>query len=72
MFSPDPAVGFIDTDGDMVPDSPAPSFMREDLHDGSVTLDCHKSERLSATRVTFKGKVYGCEGDDLAEPACSL
>ena len=72
VFSPDPAVGIIDTDMDMIPDSPAPNFIREDLHDGSTTLECYKAERLPATKVTFKGKVYGCEGDDLAEPACSL
>lgn len=28
--------------------------------------------RLAPAEVTFRGKVYGCNGDDLAEPACSL
>lgn len=28
--------------------------------------------RLVPAEVTFRGKVYGCNGDDLAEPACSL
>lgn len=36
-------------------------------------LNCSSEPtRLSAAEVTFRGKVYGCNGDDLSEPACSL
>ncbi len=36
-------------------------------------LDCATAPtRLAPAEVTFRGKVYGCNGDDLAEPACSL
>lgn len=34
-------------------------------------LNCVQN-RLPPAVVTFKGRAYGCTGDDLAEPACSL
>ena len=34
-------------------------------------LNCVQS-RLPPASVNFKNNIYGCAGDDLAEPACSL
>ncbi len=34
-------------------------------------LNCVQN-RLPEATVTFKGKEYGCSGDDLSEPACAL
>lgn len=39
---------------------------------GNDTLLACTQPRLAAAEVTFKGKVYGCAGDDLAAPSCSL
>jgi len=50
---------------------PPPLFITEDFHGNSERLSC-RQPRLSAAKVTFKGQVYGCAGDDLSEAACSL
>lgn len=50
---------------------PPPLFITEDFHGNTDRLSCSQP-RLSAAKVTFKGQVYGCEGDDLSEAACSL
>ncbi|MCJ8321094.1 MAG: right-handed parallel beta-helix repeat-containing protein [Colwellia sp.] len=50
---------------------PPPLFITEDFHGNSERLSCHQP-RLPAAKVTFKGQVYGCAGDDLSEAACSL
>ena len=50
---------------------PPPLFVTEDLHGNTDRLSCTQT-RLSPAKVTFKGQVYGCAGDDLSETACSL
>lgn len=56
------------------PGVPASRLLSERMDGPARTLlDCTTSPtRLAPAEVTFRGKVYGCNGDDLAEPACSL
>lgn len=53
---------------------PAARLLSERMDGPARTLlDCDTElTRLAPAEVTFRGKVYGCNGDDLAEPACSL
>ncbi|MGB0936292.1 MAG: parallel beta-helix domain-containing protein [Colwellia sp.] len=50
---------------------PPPLFVTEDFHGNTARLSCTQ-ERLAPAKVTFKGQVYGCAGDDLSIAACSL
>lgn len=45
--------------------------LRIDQMVNNTYLNCVQN-RLPAAVVTFKGRAYGCTGDDLAEQACSL
>ena len=53
---------------------PATRLLSDRLDDTSRTLQKCGAEptRLAPAEVTFRGKVYGCNGDDLAEAACAL
>lgn len=51
--------------------NPVPTLRSEPLQGNATLLNC-TLDRLTPTEVTFRGKTYGCSGDDLAEPACSL
>ena len=50
---------------------PIPTLRSEPVQGNSTLLNCTQ-DRLAATEVNFRGKTYGCAGDDLAEPACAL
>ncbi len=50
--------------------NPAASLLIDSLANNTY-LNCTLN-RLSAANVTLKGKNYGCDGDDIAEQACSL
>lgn len=52
-------------------DPSTPDLASETMQGNSTLLACTQP-RLTAAEVTFKGKVYGCAGDDLAAPSCSL
>jgi parallel beta-helix repeat protein len=54
--------------------NPQATLLSERMDDTSRTLlNCATTPtRKVPAEVTFRGKVYGCNGDDLAEPACSL
>jgi parallel beta-helix repeat protein len=41
------------------------------LGSNSTLLNCTQT-RLAVATVTFKGKTYGCDADDIDEPACKL
>jgi len=51
---------------------PSTPDLASDTLQGNTTLLSCTQPRLSAAEVTFKGKVYGCTGDDLVAPSCSL
>ena len=51
--------------------APAPT-LRIDTMESKNLLSCSKSTRLTAATVTIGGKVYGCNGDDAGNAACSL
>jgi len=50
--------------------NPAPSLLIDKMVNNTF-LNCELN-RLPEAVVTFKGKVYGCTGDDQAEPSCAL
>jgi len=50
--------------------NPAPSLLIDQMVNNTF-LNCVQN-RLPEAVVTFKGKTYGCTGDDLSEPACAL
>jgi len=50
--------------------SPQASLLIDQMVNNTY-LNCVQN-RLPAAVVTFKGRAYGCTGDDLAEQACSL
>lgn len=56
------------TDGDGLP---VPSYAIENVHGNDALLSCTQ-ERLPATTVTFRGKKYGCNGDDMSSFSCNL
>jgi len=51
--------------------APVPTLQSEPVNGNATLLNCTK-ERLAAAEVSFKGRTYGCTGDDLSEEACSL
>jgi parallel beta-helix repeat protein len=52
---------------------PAPvATLRLDSMENKTLLNCTKTTRLTAATVTINGKVYGCNGDDAGNAACSL
>jgi len=51
---------------------PSAADLASDMMQGNTTLISCSQSRLPVAEVTFKGKVYGCAGDDLAAPSCSL
>jgi len=50
--------------------NPTPSLLIDSMVNQSF-LNCVQN-RLPSAVVSFKGKAYGCTGDDIAEPACAL
>lgn len=50
--------------------NPVPSLLIDQMVNNTY-LNCVQN-RLPPASVNFKNKVYGCAGDDLSEPACSL
>jgi len=50
--------------------NPAPSLLIDQMVNNTF-LNCSLN-RLPEAVVTFKGKTFGCTGDDLSEPACAL
>ncbi|WP_144391856.1 parallel beta-helix domain-containing protein [Pleionea sediminis] len=52
-------------------DPTTPDLASETLQGNTTLVSCSQS-RLPVATVTFKGKVYGCAGDDMAAPSCSL
>lgn len=52
-------------------DPSTPDLASETMQGNSTVIACTQP-RLAAAKVTFKGKIYGCAGDDLAAPSCSL
>ncbi|MEW6998286.1 parallel beta-helix domain-containing protein [Colwelliaceae bacterium BS250] len=50
---------------------PAPIFKTEVLHGDTSSFACTQ-KRLPAATVTFRGKKYGCAGDDAATHSCNL
>ncbi len=51
--------------------APVPALQSEPINGNATLLNCTK-DRLVAAEVSFKGRTYGCVGDDLPEEACSL
>lgn len=45
---------------------------RMDKTNRTLQMCANQPVRLQAAEVTFRGKTYGCNGDDLAEAACAL
>ena len=52
-------------------DPTTPDLASETMQGNSTLISC-THPRLTAATVTFKGNAYGCAGDDLAAPSCSL
>jgi len=50
--------------------NPAASLLIDNMVNNTF-LNCVQN-RLPGAVVTFKGKTFGCTGDDLSEPACAL
>lgn len=70
VYSTDP----VDPASWSAPGVPATRLLSDRLDDTGRTLQKCASEptRLAPAEVTFRDKVYGCNGDDLAEAACAL
>lgn len=63
---PDVNIGQVYTFDPTTPD------LASDVLQGNTVLAVCTQTRLPIARVTFKSKVYGCAGDDLSAPSCSL